>query len=589
MTTTRPTLPENQLGPAERLLALVLNASAHLWHNRPGLDLNGAWFPASDRQQQRLRNARRVPPGLFVPAAVALYRNLLEIYQLNALLMAHFAGYALQSTEWRDLKVACAALMLVQPRAGEPVREEDGTVAFHDDDWRAIGEAMLLWYQKDSKRMLTPKGVLRVAELLETPEIAELNRRAGFASPGSKKAPLGRWPSAARQWLAYRERNLPMLEGLVKAGYKETIKRLARKCGYKPETQRFFEVLGWPQKQTEGGHRQVGLTGLSLDKRERFDGLSEVEVCQRIAAERLSYKDVVGRLPAGMGLTPAIMAALLPSLSDRDLRLLTPTLESLGLLKDAEVRARWERAVQTATDQRALNISKNVRDQALKQKLEEAADRAVQQAVAEATRELDVQVMFLIDKSGSMSDAIAQSLEALSRILAGIPLERLHVASFDTTGTVLRPKAASRAAVQHMLKGITAGGGTSHLAAVNAFAREGVRIPASAQLVVIVAGDEAGEDGGQLARAFTQNGYSPAAFAVIACGTHRPNTVQACAAELSLPYSVIQVEHFADPYQVPRALQALLEAPQATGRAPSGGGASRWVEKVLATPLLQKP
>lgn len=586
--TTRPTLPESQLGPAERLLALVLNSSAHLWHNRPGLDVNGRWEPASDRTRQRRPNGRPVRPGLFVPAAAELYRNLLEIYRLNGLLMAHFAGYALLSTEWRDLKVACAALMLVQPRAGQPVREADGTVAFHDDDWRQIGEAMLLGYQKESKRMLTPKGVLRVAELLETPEIAALNRQAGFASPSSKKPPLGRWPSAARQWLAFREQNPALLEGLAKAGYKETIKRLARKCGYKPASPRFFEVLGWAQKQTGQGHRQVGLAGLSLEKRARFDGLSEAEVCERIAAERLSWKDAVGRLPAGMGLTPAIMAALLPSLSDRDLRLLTPTLESLGLLQDAEVKARWERAVHTATDQRALNIARNVRDQGLKQQLEQAADRAVQQAVAEATRELDVRVMFLIDKSGSMQDAIAQSLEAISRILAGFPPDRLHVASFDTTGTVLVPKAASRTAVQHMLQGISAGGGTAHLAAINAFARHGVKVPDGAQLVVLVAGDEAGEDGSQLAAAFREHGYRPAAFAVIACGAHRPHTVQACAAELSLPYSVIQVEHFQDPYQVPRALQALLEAPPAVARA-GGPGASRWVEKVLSTPLLTKP
>ncbi len=97
--------------------------------------------------------------------------------------------------------------------------------------------------------------------------------------------------------------------------------------------------------------------------------------------ERLSYKDVVGRLPDGMRLTPAIMVALLPSLSDRDLRILTPTLEELGLLADAEIRARWEKAVQAATDQRALNIAKNVRNQELREKLEEAADDAARAAV----------------------------------------------------------------------------------------------------------------------------------------------------------------------------------------------------------------
>src|SRR5439155_9051969 len=151
---------------------------------------------------------------------------------------------------------------------------------------------------------------------------------------------------------------------------------LARKAGYKPETPGFFEVLGWKQKQAAAGHRKVGLAGLKLAKRERFDGLTEAEICERITDERLSYKDAMGRLPKDVGLTPAIMVACLPSLSDRDLRMLTPTLEELGLLGDTEVRARWEAAVATATDQRALNVAKNVKSRAVGQKLEEAADNA---------------------------------------------------------------------------------------------------------------------------------------------------------------------------------------------------------------------
>ena len=62
-------------------------------------------------------------------------------------------------------------------------------------------------------------------------------------------------------------------------------------------------------------------------------------------------------------------------------------------------------------------------------------------------------------------------------------------------GTVLKPKAATRAAVQHMLARITAAGGTIHGAAVRALHQAGVRVPAGAKLVVIVVGDEAGEDG----------------------------------------------------------------------------------------------
>ncbi len=384
MTTQHP-LPESQMGPAEKLLDLVLSSSAHLWHNRPGFDVAGVWQPRKRARRGAAQHGVPVRPGLFVPAAATLYSKLLEIYELNVDLMAHFASYALKETDWRDLKVATAALMLVQQRSGQPVHDDDGTVAFYDDDYRRIGEAMVLHYQKKSPRMMTPKGVLRIAELLEAPEIVELNRLAGFGDPAAKKTPLGRWKRAADKWLRVREANRPLLEGLVSAGYKETIKKIARKVGYKPDSQAFFEILGWKQKQAAGGHRSVGLENLVLEKRERFDGLSEAEICETIESQRLKYKDVVGRLPKDIGLTPAIMVALLSTLSDRDLRILTPTLEELGLLTEPEIRDRWEKAIESSTDQRGLNIAKNVRDQSVRDKLEESADNAAKKAVEEAT------------------------------------------------------------------------------------------------------------------------------------------------------------------------------------------------------------
>lgn len=589
-TTTQGILTEAQKGPAEKLLDLTLNSSAHLWHNRPGLDLGGTWHARRGAKKDVISRATPVKPGLHVPAAERLYARLLDIHRLNAELMARFASYVLTQTEWRDLKVACAALMLVQPHAGQPIKGDDGSVAFDDDDYRAVGEAMILFYEKKSTKMLTPKAVLRVAELLESPVIAELNRIAGFSDSGSKKAPLGRWKRAATRWLAIREKNLPMLQGLVKAGYKETIKNIARKAGYKPMSQAFFEVLGWKQKQASGGHRDVGMTGLTLQKRERFDGVSEAEICEAIVTQKLSYKDVVGRLPKDIGLTPAIMVAVLPSLSDRDLRILTPTLEELGLMTEPEIRQRWEKAIADSTDQRSLQIAKNVRSKVLKDKLEEASDNAAKKAVAEATAEQPVEVMFLIDKSGSMEGAIDKSKEALSRILAGFPANHVHIASFDTVGTVLVPKAPNRAAVQHMLAAIKAGGGTMHAAGVRALYNNGFRVPATSNLVVIVVGDEAGEDGAQLAKAFKDYGYAPSALAIMVnVSGGRGRTIQDCARSLGIPYSEVQIDQFEDPYQVPRVLRALLEAPKLNAAGFGAGAQQAWLERVIATPILQLP
>src|ERR1044071_6260746 len=95
-----------------------------------GVCHGGTWQPAKNKSAK----GTPVKPGLFVPAAVALYQRLLEIHKLNADLMAHLASYALVETDWRDLKVACAPLLLVQARAGAPVPDDDGSAAVYADD-----------------------------------------------------------------------------------------------------------------------------------------------------------------------------------------------------------------------------------------------------------------------------------------------------------------------------------------------------------------------------------------------------------------------------------------------------------------------
>jgi hypothetical protein len=181
-----------------------------------------------------------------------------------------------------------------------------------------------------------------------------------------------------------------------------------------------------------------------------------------------------------------------------------------------------------------------------------------------------------------MQGAIEQSKEALGKILAGFPLERLHVAAFDTMGQVLKPKAASRLAVQHMLAPLKADGGTIHGAAVQALHRDGLRVPEASKLIVIVVGDEAGESGAALGQTFKTLGYRVDAMALLLSGT-RGSTVRDCAKELKVPYSEINVAQFDDPYHVPRVLRALLEAPVAAVAAPTPG----LVEKVMKTKLLE--
>ena len=98
-----------------------------------------------------------------------MYGTLADIWQANNELAARLASYIMKETDWRDMKVVCAAFMLVQNRAGEPITEEQNgkkVVLFHDDDYRDVGEAMIKLYERGSNRMMNPKLIQRVGEAL---------------------------------------------------------------------------------------------------------------------------------------------------------------------------------------------------------------------------------------------------------------------------------------------------------------------------------------------------------------------------------------------------------------------------------------
>jgi hypothetical protein len=581
------------LGPAEKLVQLIINFPDHLWHNRPGVVRNGKWKAATRKEVEEHKKNGRVSHGDFrVPgpnpeAIEQVYGTLADIWQANNELAARLASYVMKETDWRDMKVVCAAFMLVQSRAGEPISDEQNgkkVVLFTDDDYREIGEAMVKLYEKGSNRMMNPKLIQRISEVLNMPGVVTMNRTLSFGNPHKRKAFTGRYYNAVTDWLEFRETNLSLLEGLKKSGYSKTVQSLARMVGYKPKSKRFFEVLGWKQKQAAEGHRSIGLTDLDIRK-VTFEGLSEKEICEMIVAEQLGWKQVMGMLPKKTGLTPAIFVAMLDQFSDKDLTILTPTLEEFGLLKHDLIKQRWQQAIQKQDDQRARNIAKNIRDRETAKALEDSADSAVTKAVAEATKEVDIHIMFIIDTSGSMQGAIQTSKEALSMIVQGFPPEKLHIASFNTVGTLLKPRHHSAAGVQHMLKSIGASGGTIYSSGVRVFHENGVKIPAGANLILFAVGDEAGEQGDLFAQNLKQFGYVPSAIAHIvnvARNENRGNTVRSAARVLGVPYTEVNVEQFTDVYQVQRTLKAVLEAQPYREK-------GSMIEKIMQTELLVSP
>jgi hypothetical protein len=623
------------LGPAERIIQALTTMTDHMVHNRPGLvsTVNGVigakWEPCTwsldpatgekvcyvlSKQGKKQIKTRAGVLGvgddnivregnvvmgeyrkpndrnkLFPEIAVYLYKQVAEVFKMDNEFAAHWASYAF-AQENRDLKVILAAFMLVQNRAGDPV-VSDGEVLFFDDDFRAVGEAMFLIKGKGNNSM-EPKLLLRVGDVLKLEGVAQINREMGFGR-SARNAALGRYDKAVTKWLRYREQNPAMLKGLVDGGMTNVVKALARRVHYKPLTDAFFETLGWNQKVNE--HRKIAI-GKTFEGVTNFEGLDEAAICQRIVTEKIGYKRLVGLMPKGQEMTAAIMAATIEagSLSDKDLIILTPTLEKLGLINVEPYKTRLAVAYSKAEDQRAANVARNVQSKEAREGLEAAADVAAVKAFAEVTKGLRVYCM--VDKSSSMEGALEAAQDYLARFLGGFPLDKLHVAVFNSQGTEIEIKAPKRAAVTHAFKGHGAGGGTRYVAGVAALQHH--KPAADEDALFIFVGDQAGETGIQLAQYIERTGLNPVAFGYLRCVSPNPrwkegDTVQMAAKHLGIPCFDIEVGMFAgdDPYAITRILRDMIAATPVIKAGGPRAAVQRvtLAEQILRTPLLQRP
>lgn len=614
------------LGPAEVILQSILTYTDHLYHNRPGIVVADArhkigvrWEPVTHKEEngekvvyrltkvgkktRRTRvgamqgegpngipvveNGRLVGhyrgAGIFPEVAEWMYAQIAEVWKMDNEFAARWASYAF-AQDHRDLKVVLAAFMLCQSRKGDPEREA-GQVLFHDEDYRAVGEAMMLL--RAQKKDFSPKMLLRVRDVLTQPGVADINRQLGFGR--SLRNPfLGRWSKAVEKWLRFRERNPRVLEGLVKSGFRTSVMKLAQLIGYKPDSDRFFEILRWKQKQSKDGRREMAI-GKVVAEAVSWEGLSEAEICERIVSEKPSYKIITSRVPASVGVTRAIMAAAIEAgcLSDKDLIIATPTLEELGLMEVQEVKEAWQAALKKAEDQRAANIARNVRSKETKEVLEEASDDVLKKKVEEVTK--DLRVYLFVDISGSMHNSIEHAKSILEKFVQGFPLDRLHVWVFNTVPREVKIQHASAAGVRAAFRGFRAGGGTSHGHAVSAALNYPPKPEEDALFLWV--GDE--EEYKGFAPQVRRLGFMPTAFGFLKVRQtgYQSRAITNTAAELGIPCFMMDQNTFEDPYAIPRTIQALV-ASTPVG-APVGVAPARkrvtLVETIIKTDLLQKP
>ena len=629
-------MDRENLGPAERIIQTLLDHTDHMYHNRPGFvtpapgsTIGVKWQPAVTKKegdktivlrldkQGSAKKAKTVrtpigslwqdktirtddrhkvgdfrEAGIFPEVAIWAYTQVAEVWKLDNEFAARWASYAFADKNTaRDFKVVLAAFLLVQSRKGEPVIE-DGNVLFHDDDFRDVGEAMLLTQRKGED--FNAKLLLRVREVLSLEGIANLNRELGFGR--GRGAFLGRWSKAVTRWLRFREHNPKVLEGLVKSGFRQTVIKLAKAVGFRPETALFFKTLRWEQKQAADGRRALAI-GEKVEAGETWAGLTEMQVCERIVREKPNFKRIVGLVPPELGLTRAIVAAAVEagSFSNKDLIIFTPTLEELGLLKVQDVRVKWETALRLAEDQRASNIARNVQNKETKEKLEAADDNAMKVAIEAEVKGL--RLYFLVDVSSSMDGAVEEAKRYLQKMLGGFPLEQIHVSVFQTSGREITIKSATAAGVAQAFRGVSAGGGTDYGAGIRVLQK--YKPKPDEDVLFVFVGDEGhngpggGHGGGDFVDAVRASGLNPMAFGLIPVVSQkfgRARSVRDTATRLGISCFEISPETFDDPYAIPRKVRALIAATPVGHQARAVPTARvSLVDTIMKTELLKKP
>jgi hypothetical protein len=612
-----------KLGPAELIIKTITSFTDHMVHNRPGFvfddnnTIGKKWLPAywkmEDEQKviygkilrgrgNRLgildennifmlhgKKCEYRGAGIFPEVVAYLYRQIADIWKLDNEFVARLASWSFNETH-RDLKVILTAFMLVQNKCGIPIKE-NGEILFYDDDYRDVGEAMCLI--KKSSGDLSPKLLFRISEVLELPEVIEINRELSFGK-SSRNPFYGRYYRVVTKWLQYRENNLPLLEGLVKSGYRTTVMKLARKVGYKPISKKFFEILRWKQAQSKDGRRSIAI-GEKIKEAETWAHLNEEEICGKIVELKYDWKKIKGMIPPQIGFTRAIITAAVESgcMSDKDLIIMTPTLEEFDLLKIKSVKLNWEIAIKNADDRRAANIARNVKSKDIKDKLEDAADQATSKALEEVTKNLRIYCM--VDISGSMENAIDKAKAYLKRLLVGFPLDQLHVSVFNTIGKEVKIKSSKAAAIEHAFNKYSAGGGTSYASGVYSLVKY---IPKNNEdALMIFIGDELDNATNSLTEAIRASKINPIAIGLLKInsnfsGFRSYQIVHDTADRLGVPLIPIDENMFEsdDPYAITRILRNLIDnTPVGVRSTIQGNIRSNLIYKIMETPLLQKP
>ena len=183
------------------------------------------------------------------------------------------------------------------------------------------------------------------------------------------------------------------------------------------------------------------------------------EQARLIAAHDVPFRVAVGLVKT---VTPRVLMALVGRMSPQEVINNLDMLRKRGAFEDADVKALVEQKLETAKTAPRVSAFKAERameavpvSAAVRQKLEAVADAQVK-----ARGRIARPTALLIDKSGSMSQAIEIG-KRLGALLAAVADRDLFVYAFDTIAYPVESAGPELSAWERALTGITAGGNTS--------------------------------------------------------------------------------------------------------------------------------
>ena len=305
-----------------------------------------------------------------------ILQQLITLAHKDPYFSAHLVSYVI-ALDNNDLKVATVYANALSPADGLPFSPGS---KYKKPNLRYVSDAAV--------QLLPPPLIERILELIRLKFGVKdiLNE----ASHNPKHL-----SNAIFKYIRYREINTQMMRGIKKAGLGNIMKNIYRSVHAVP-TDQSAAILRWQQK---------GKKIKFEDSAFGFEGLSDLEIAEKIRRDKLSVLSTIGALPK---ISPPVAVALLEQATGNQAVILRKVFEDAGVLQDPEVKKLYQEKILTAKTalDRVENISKEA-SEAVKQVLKEARSEKRKESTAGLGK-----IFVHLDTSGSMENAIEVAKKA---------------------------------------------------------------------------------------------------------------------------------------------------------------------------------